>query len=70
MVVEAEMKKRTRPLFGANGVVCAKKEKGVKRNSEKFKKGLDNVGIVRDVRLARLPGPEVVPGIVAVAIRL
>lgn len=45
------MKKRTRPLFGANGVVCAKKEKGVKRNSEKFKKGLDNVGIVRDVRL-------------------
>jgi hypothetical protein len=40
VVVNAEVKERTRPLFGVTGEIC----------SRKFKKVLDSVGVVRDVR--------------------
>ena len=39
-----------------NAVVCSKKKKGDKKLEERTKKGLDRADIVRDYRLADLPG--------------
>lgn len=53
VVIEAR-KKRIRPLAGVSGVVCSEKGKRRQRNSENPEKGLDTVGIVRDVAYRKL----------------
>jgi len=47
VVVDTEVNRKGRPLFGVNGVVCPKKERENKNYKKKF---LTRAGIVRDVR--------------------
>jgi hypothetical protein len=44
--VVVEPDKRTRPLFGVNGLVCSRKEKGERKIPKRAKKRLDRADIV------------------------